>query len=252
MPYRIAFIDIETSPNLGYVWGKWQQNVLHFEASWYILSFSVKWAGCKPVTYALPDFPLYRKRPDSDRDLVKALWKVLDEADLVVAHNGDKFDIKKSNARFIFHGMNPPSPYKTVDTLKLARKHFGFTSNKLDDICKYLDIGSKVRTGGFSLWLDVMKGDLKAWARMKKYNAHDVVLLEQVYDRFRGWHTTHPNVNVNNADNATARCPACGSKRLQKRGWRPIRAYRARSYFCLHCGKFSQGEHQKIEGVLLR
>ena len=250
--FRTAFIDIETAPNLGYIWGKWEQNVLEFESEWYILSFSIKWQGDrKPTTYALPDFPLYKKEPENDRQLVKKLWDIFNEADLIVAHNGDNFDCKKSNARFIFHGLTPPAPYKTVDTLRVARRHFNFTSNKLDDIVKYLGIGQKVKTGGYDLWSRCLKGDTAAWALMKKYNEHDVILLEKVYDRFRGWHTTHPNVNLKDNPHE-GKCPACGSLNVQRRGWEYIRAMRARRYACQDCGKWSKGKRERIPGVLLQ
>src|SRR5262245_17881686 len=107
---RIALIDIETAPNLAWVWGMWEQNVIDVKKSWYMLSFSMKWLGDKRgKTYALPDWPSrYGKDPEDDELLIRELWKVLDEADFVIAHNGDAFDIKKSNARFIAHGLKPP------------------------------------------------------------------------------------------------------------------------------------------------
>jgi hypothetical protein len=36
-------LRLETAPNLGYVWGKWEQNVIDFKKSWYVLSFAVLW-----------------------------------------------------------------------------------------------------------------------------------------------------------------------------------------------------------------
>jgi DNA-directed RNA polymerase subunit RPC12/RpoP len=249
--YRIAFIDIETRPNLSYTWGKWEQNVIAFKQEWAILSFAVKWSDSKRVkVYGLPDFPLYDKDPDNDLELIKELWRVFNEADLIIGHNGDNFDIKKANARFIFHGLAPTTPYKTVDTLKLARRHFAFNSNKLDDLAKYFGIGEKVKTGGASLWLDCMNGDLAAWSKMKKYNAHDVILLEKVYNRFRPWHTTHPNINLQ-MNPRDLRCPACGSLRVQRRGWDYIRTFRAQRYRCLECSKWSRGSREKIPGNLL-
>lgn len=242
--YRIAFIDIENSPNVSYTWGKWQQDVIAFTREWYIMSFSVKWNDEKRTrTYALPDFPLYKTDPHNDRDLVREMHKVLSEADLIVAHNGDAFDLKKTNTRFIFHGLTPPSPYKTVDTLKIARKCFAFNSNRLDDIAKFLGVGNKLKTGGFELWEACLKGDLSAWRKMKRYNTRDVVILERVYERVRAWHPTHPNVNVNSDD--LFACPGCSSRRVQRRGWEALRSWRVRRYQCLDCGKWSRGAREK-------
>ena len=106
---KVLFYDIETAPNLAYVWGKYQQDAIEIPRSWYMMAFGYKWEGQKSKVLALPDFELYATDPDNDRDLVEALWKLFDEADVVIAHNGDKFDMRKANARFVFHYMNPPN-----------------------------------------------------------------------------------------------------------------------------------------------
>ena len=231
-PYRIAFIDIETAPNLGYTWGKYEQNVIAFEQEWFLLSFAVMWDGEDTAkTYKLPDFPGYDENRSNDAQLAAKLWAVLDEADLVVAHNGDRFDIKKANARFLAHGMTPPSPFKTVDTLKLARRHFALTSNKLDDVARALGLGRKAETGGFQLWRDCMAGDRKAWAKMARYNSQDVLLLAKVYERLRPWHPTHPNIEQGT-------CPACGSDHLMSRGVAFNGDKRVRRFQCYGCGKW--------------
>jgi hypothetical protein len=63
MEPRILLVDIETAPSLGWVWQKWQTDVIDIERDWYILSISVKWLNEKKIeTYALPDFPAYNKR----------------------------------------------------------------------------------------------------------------------------------------------------------------------------------------------
>lgn len=235
--FRIAFIDIETAPNLGYTWGKYEQTVLSYERERYMLSFSVKWSDKKRVeVYGLPDYPNYKKNRADDSALCRALWDVLNNADLVVAHNGDRFDLRVANARFLVHGFPPPEPYKTADTLKIVKKYFSFNSNKLDDICKVLGIGSKIHTGGFQLWLDVMAGDEKAWKKMKDYNKHDVVLLEAVYNKLKAWHVSHPNIAIKMDGLA---CPACGSKDIAKRGFAYTATTKTQRYNCNACGHWS-------------
>ena len=39
---KILLIDIETAPNLGYIWGKYEQNVIDYKTEWYLLSFCAK------------------------------------------------------------------------------------------------------------------------------------------------------------------------------------------------------------------
>ena len=124
---KVLFFDIETAPNMSYVWGQWQQDVIKHVDEWYILCFSYKWEDHKSThVVALKDFELYDNDPGNDLQVVKKLWELLDEADIVIGHNSDAFDIKKANARFVYHGLGPPSHYQTVDTLKMARIHFKF------------------------------------------------------------------------------------------------------------------------------
>ena len=182
-----------------------------------MLSFAWKWVGEKKVRgFCLPDYPVYKKNKADDSALTQELWNMMDAADIIVAHNGDKFDIKKTNARFLINGLTPPSPYKTVDTLKIARSSFGFDSNKLDDLARYLGIGKKLPHTGTNLWVSCMDGDPAAWKVMRKYNIHDVELLEPVYLRLRPWAKSHPNLN--NYSREKISCPTCQSVNTQKRG----------------------------------
>lgn len=243
---KVLIFDIETAPSLGWVWGKFEQDVISFEQHWYILSFAAKWLGSnKIINYALPDFPGYSKNKENDKQLVEKLWSLMDEADIIIAHNGDKFDIKKSNARFLVHGLNPPSPYKTIDTLKIARKYFAFDSNRLDDLGKILGVGEKVSTGGFKLWEECMQGNKKAWAKMKKYNKQDVLLLEKVYLRLRSWLKLHPRVTEESADV----CHCCGSYNVQRRGYNYTKCNKFHRYFCKDCGAWTQGCPAKAVSV---
>lgn len=235
MSQKILFIDIETFANLGYTWGKYEQDVIHFEKEWYVLSFAYKWLGDKNVrVLSLPDYANYSKDKENDIELIKDIWKLLDEADIVIGQNSDNFDLKKLNTRFAIHGLGPPAPYRTVDTLKVAKKYFGFNSNKLDALGKSLGLGEKLATGGFGLWLGCKNGDTKAWAKMCKYNKMDVVLLEKVYLKLRPWMTNHPRVGD------LAACNTCGSNKVQKRGFNYTRKGRYQRYACLDCGAWGQ------------
>ncbi len=240
---RIVFLDVENSPSVGYVWGKYDQTVVDFKADWFMLSFAYKIFGEKKThVHGLIDYPGYMKNKDSDNKLMQDLWKVLDEADIVIGHNLDKFDVRKANARFLIHGMMPPSPYKTVDTLKIARKAFKFNSNSLDDLGHSLGLGRKLKHIGFALWLQCMSGDSKAWSVMKKYNIKDVVLLEKVYLAMRPWATTHANVN-----RGEFACPKCGSTKTQKRGFSYTLLMQKQRHQCLSCFGWWEGRARKPE-----
>lgn len=212
------------------------------KAEWYILAATVKWLDGKSITLALPDYPKWKEDKQNDSKLLKDLWQYLDAADIVIAHNGDEFDIKRINGRFLYHGMQPPSPYRTIDTLKVAKQRFFFNRNKLEYLANYLGIGAKVKTGGMELWLGCMSGDAQSWNKMRRYNKRDVLLLEAVYKKLRPWMKNHPNLAMYEGHKS---CPRCGSTKIQWRGIQVNQTTQYRRFQCKSCGGW--GRAQKRE-----
>jgi len=244
-PAKVLLLDIETAPSLGWVWKKWEANVIDFKSDWYILSFAYKWADVDQIyTKGLIDYPGYKRHSENDKALVKDLWKLLDEADIVIAQNGDSFDLPKINTRFLIHGLKPPTPYKTIDTLKIARKAFAFDSNKLDDLGHYLGIGRKLPHTGFHLWRGCMDGNPESWVTMKQYNAHDVELLEKLYYKVRAWDRQHPQVNK--GEIVGEACPKCASHNIQKRGFAYTLQRKKQRYQCRNCAGWFEGSAKKV------
>lgn len=234
---KILVFDIETSPNVAYVWAKYQQDVIRYLSEWEILCFAYKWLGEDETIVAGRDHY-------SEEVLVQRLHQLFDEADIVVAHNGNSFDIKKCNAKFIEFGLTPPSPFKSIDTKLVARRYFKFNSNKLDDLGDILGLGRKVQTGGFDLWVGCMNNDASAWRKMVEYNKQDVDLLEQVYLKLRPWMDNHPAINV--LDGKEQACPKCGKGPMHKRGRRKInKTTFNQRYQCQSCGGWSQSRKSK-------
>lgn len=212
---KILFIDIETAPSIGAYFNRWQDgNIVWVESDWYIMSFSFKWKNkSKTKVIALTDFPdIYKKNKEDDSMLCHEIYKIFNEADIIVAHNGDQFDIKKINTRFLINGINPPSPYKTIDTKKVAKKYFGFESNSLNELARQFGIESKLPTDK-ELWKKCLSGDLKAWEYMKKYNKYDVIILEKVYDKMKHWIENHPDAHPE-----VGKCKVCEGTSFEKRG----------------------------------
>jgi len=193
---KVLVFDIETAPGTCYYWRRkttYINKEMVIEKPGRVLTWAAKWLGEEDV---MSDSILAYGDIEDDFKVCESLWHLLDEAGIVIAHNGDRFDIKMINARFLVHGLPPTSPYSSIDTLKIARKYFGFDSNRLDELGQDLGIGRKMQHEGMSLWIRCLNGDREAFDTMLRYNEQDVLLLEELYLKVRSYHKTHPNVSL--------------------------------------------------------
>lgn len=223
---KIFIFDIETAALRGYIWARFKQNIYSDQliSDWFMLT----WAG-----KFLNEPEIYSDRictkdvlEENDGKIVTSLWKKINEADVIIAHNLEKFDRRKMNSRFIVNGLNPPSLYRTIDTYKEAKKHFGFSSNRLNELARVFGIGSKIKTE-FKLWDRCAKGEKDALEEMERYNKKDVELLEEVYLKFRPWIKSCPNLALY-MDGDRERCSNCGSDDIIE----------TNTYYYTNCGKY--------------
>ena len=183
---KVLVLDIETAPLLSFHWGLFDQNIPlnMLQRDWFVLSWTAKWLHEDKVMYK-DQRNKKGKALTNDKQLLKPLWKLMDEADIILGQNSTAFDIKKLNAKFLENGLGVPSFYKKIDTLQLARKHFSFTSCKLEYMSKKFNKVYKKQDheefSGFKLWDECMKGNVKAWNCMKTYNNFDVLATEELF-----------------------------------------------------------------------
>lgn len=233
---KILLIDIETAPILGFCWGLFENNIAlnQIHKDWHLLSYSAKWLNSNKIYYK---DQRNKKNIEDDKELLKEIWILLDEADIVIGQNSKAFDIKKLNARFIINGFQPPSSFKQIDTLQLSRKYFGFTSNKLEYLSKTLNKkhkkSSHKKFSGFELWKECLKNNIAAWKEMEHYNKLDVLSLEELYKKLAPWDTT---INFNLYHNGLINQCNCGSKNLKKYGFAYTSTGKFQRIKCVDCG----------------
>ena len=233
---NILMLDIETSPTSAWVWGRWKQNIYQDQVirESFVLSYAAKWLyDAKIFSEVLTVDEVFG---EDDSRLIESLSILMDEADIIVAHNGQKFDIPIINTRMLFHKIDQPSPYKIIDTLRIAKTKFRFPSNKLDSICQYLGIDGKIDTGGFLLWKGFLSGDLECIQKMQEYNINDTIILEEVYLKLVSWANT-PNLQIY-TDITKVSCPSCLSDKVVNTGkfyYTNVNKYEV--YKCEDCGK---------------
>lgn len=247
---RILIFDIETAPLRAYVWGLWKQNINHDHilTDWFMLTWSAKWLFDDEVMN--DKLTVEEAVNENDKRITKSLFALMNEADIVVAHNGDKFDLRRINTRFIINGLGRPSSYHSIDTLKHARKRFSISSNRLDYLGQFFGLGRKVETGGFKLWDRCMRGDKSALQEMSLYNDQDVLLLEDVYLHLRPYIQPHPNVGLYINDNVS-RCPTCASDKISEVSEYMTTVNIYPEYKCVDCGSHFRGRKaiKKSDGI---
>ena len=206
-PIKRLFYDIETSYAKGWFWRPsyntritYQQITEHSK----IICISYKWQGEDKV------YNLKWDKDQCDKKMVEDFIKVMNRADEIVAHNGDKFDEKWIRKRAIFHRIPMRPKYQSLDTLKKARTHFGFDSNRLDDLGDYLGVGRKLENEK-GLWDKVVQfNNRKALQKMVDYCDVDVILLEDVFTVLMPYIYKNSNFAILKGGDRFD-CPECGS-----------------------------------------
>lgn len=199
------YFDIEVSPNLVYSWSVGHKISLDYNSivkERAVICICYKWEGDSTV------HSLQWDAKQNDKRMLKEFVEVANEADELVGHNGDSFDLKWIRTRCAYHGIPMFPKYTTLDTLKKARGGFRFNSNRLDYIAKYFGVGKKIKTS-FSLWKDVMNDDDTAMTQMIRYCKMDVKVLEAVYKKLSPYITNHVHHGAL-AQKEKYTCPECG------------------------------------------
>lgn len=178
---------------------------------------------------------VYQNTP---RRMVKGIHRLIEQADMVVHYHGTSFDIPTLNKEYLLHRLPPPSPVKELDLLKVVRGKFRFPSNKLDYVAQRLGLGKKYDHEGHTLWIKCMNKDPLAWAEMEKYNRHDVVLLESLYNVLKPWMKGHLSHSV---FTQTAVCPNCGHAGHTCRGYAYTATGQYQRYQCKECKTWYRG-----------
>jgi len=235
---KVLVFDIETAPLLAHIWNRFPKFVSNNQilADWFMLSWSAKWLN-EGASFGdvLTDKEAIKQ---DDTRICSSLWELMNKADVVIAHNGDKFDLAWIRTRCLFHKIPMFPKYTTIDTLKVARQKFRFNSNRLNYIADYLGIGQKIKTE-YSLWKDILlKKDKIAMEKMIKYCKKDVSLLEQVFVALKGHIEAKTHYGVIFGEDRGS-CPECGSDDLIKSKKVVTATGLIRiQYRCKTCGKY--------------
>lgn len=259
---KILLYDLETAPMELYAWNLWQKffPVEAIKKDVSILTWSAKWLF-DDVMYSASVTPEEAFNRE-DKRIIPELWQLFEEADIIIAHNAERFDNSFLNHRLIINGFNPPAPYQTIDTFKAMKKVAKFSSLGLDYMNKVCKLPQKLHHEGLAMWKKYVSGDPElaqpAREMMLRYNQHDVTALEEFYLHIRPWIKSHPNVSLYMTMDRNGRCANCGAPKPSKITSSPYTtpAGQYESYRCLACGaigrsRYSQTSAQKRNATIL-
>lgn len=238
-PLKVLVFDIETAPLLAYIWQAKTEYVAYdfLEQDFYIISWAAKWRG-EEWLYSDVLTPKEAREQDDTR-IVDSLADMVREADIVLAHNGDYFDVPKLNARLVSLGAEPMGSKQTIDTKTLSARSFKLAYNKLDYLGDKLVGDRKIDTGGFELWRRCFFGEQAALDEMLAYNEQDVILLEEVFEKMLPYVKRLPRLVEPEHDGEHA-CPFCGGTHLTKRGYHRTNTGTYQKYQCGGCLRYSR------------
>ena len=246
---RIAYLDIETAPNIVASWTLWPRGPLSHDniiRERHIICAAWKFHGEKKVhSVRIRVEDLKAKYPDFR--VVEALHDLLSNVDAVIAHNGDEFDLKWIFARMVIQGFTPPPPFISIDTYKIAKSRGYFNCARLEYLAKVLGVRvGKIKTS-FGMWLAVLNGDEGALRDMVRYNERDVDVLEGVYMKLRPYVPAKLNLALF-ADDPERTCSKCGAEgALVRRGVHRTKVAEHPRYQCRVCRGWShRPESSKI------
>lgn len=237
---KVLILDIETLPMEAYAWSMWNNNfgLEQIKQHTTILSWSAKWMGAPESSVMYQDVR-NEDNVRNDKNILDQLRSLLDEADITLTQNGINFDLPKINYRLAYHKFKPYTKPKDIDTLKIAKKVFGFDSNKLEHLtemfCTKYKKSKHKKYPGFSLWKGCLNGEIEAFNEMKEYNKIDVLSLEELYvDHLMPWDDT---LNFSAySDDYVFRCN-CGNDDFEERGFYITKKSKFQKYVCTNCGK---------------
>lgn len=204
------YFDLETSQMVVKTFSLWQDSInpSAIIKKPKIICASWKWEGEDEV------HNIDWGAKQCDRKIVRKMLSEMKRADEVVAHNGDRFDIKWINTRCIYHRLDPFPISKTVDTLKIAKKYLKLPSNRLDAIGDYFGIGRKVQTPK-GLWDRVESGCSESLKVMLDYCDQDVLLLEDVFKYLQPYIESATHIGAKEGGERWS-CPKCGTHNVKQ------------------------------------
>ena len=156
---------------------------------------------------------------------LRKIHRVMEQADIIVTHNGANADEPWLLADFTIPRKGAPGtstfrrlpelpPWKTVDTLKTLRskRYKGIDFKALDAVCQIAGLPGKTDRYDYAAMDAAVAGDRDAQEQLTAYCKGDVAAERFVYDWLRPGMANHPHLFVDGGKGALLVCNRCASE----------------------------------------
>ena len=232
---KILIFDIETSYMLVKVYQLKTDYISHKKIvqDWHFLSYAGKFLGEETIHYL---DQRYAEDVKDDRQLIEGLHHLISQADVLVGHNLDQFDIKMFNSRAALYDLEPLHDLKTWDTMKLVKSKFRLPSFSLDYCARFFKLENQ-KSGhskfpGDQLWDECIAGNVEAWDECSHYNRQDCIVTEELFLKMAKFCK-----QVNVQAYMQKRVCVCGSEEFYKDGFETNKQSTHQRYRCRSCLK---------------
>jgi len=171
---KIAFLDIETTG---------------LDADWDVMTcYCLKPAGGKIIEdiitkEEIQDFHRLDKR------IVSSVIQAISKFDVVVAHYGNGFDLPFMRTRAVYWDIPFPN-HKAIfqaDTWKIAKSKLKMSRNGLENLNNLIRGKTSKTRLNFEMKWKVLTGSKEGLRYIIDHCRRDTVMLEQLYDRIKGF-----------------------------------------------------------------
>ena len=122
------------------------------------------------------------KRGD-DRETVRQIAEILADHDVLVAHNGSRFDMPFLRSRMLRWNMKRLPNMKMVDPCSIAYRHFKLRSNSLAAVADHIGVKERKTPLDMSIWADAfLNGSRRAMNKIVEHCVADIKVLEGVLE----------------------------------------------------------------------
>lgn len=244
-PPKILVFDIECTGMILESYGLYNQNHSHKDIieDWSMLSYAAWFVDEDEIHYQDN-----RNNPDykDDRSIIEGLHNLISQADWIIGHNSDKFDIKKFNTKAEKYEL--PSRHDPIqyDTLKMLKARYALPSNSLDYAAKYFELKERKslhgKFPGKVLFDECKNGNQEAWNELESYNKQDVKVTWELFQRLAK-HDKRINLNSFYQKQTCI----CGNQEFYKNGIKYAKNATFQIWRCKVCSKCFVGKENLID-----